>query len=100
MDWVRSLDALFVIATPALGRELGALRVIEVSEGTCRHVALLECVRPRERLEQPPPNDLESFLGSRRSPRRLHAPDHVAQPLKRLAPADAAHFRIVGLRVG
>ena len=31
-------------------------------------VALLEGVGPSDRLEQPPPHDLEAFLGGRRSP--------------------------------
>ena len=99
VDRVGGLDALLVVAVPALGRELGSLRAIEVGEGARGHVALLEGVRPGERLEQPPPHDLEAFLGRRRPPRRLHPPDHVAQPVQRLAPADAADLHVVGLRV-
>jgi hypothetical protein len=36
VDRVRGLDALLVVAALALGRELGALRVIEVGEGVVK----------------------------------------------------------------
>jgi hypothetical protein len=45
------LDTLLVVAALALGWELGALRVIEVGERSRGHVALLEGIRPGERLE-------------------------------------------------
>ncbi len=99
MDRVRGLNPLLVVATLALGRELGALRVIEVGEGARGHIALLEGVGPGERLEQPAPHNLEAFLGRRGPPRRLDSPHHVAQAVERLAPTNAAHLHVVGLRM-
>ena len=99
VDRIRGLDAFLVVATATLGRELGALCVIEVRERPRGHVTLFEGVGSGERLKQTPPHDLETFFGSRWTPRRLHAPNHVAQPVECLAPADAAHLHVVRLRV-
>ena len=59
----------------------------------------MNCAGIGQRLEQPPPHDLESLLGARRPPRGLDPADHVAQPIERLAPALAAHLDVVGLGV-
>ena len=91
---------LLVIGVAALGRELLVLRPVEVREGPRHHVAVLELRRIGQRLEQPPPHDLEALLGAGRTPRRLDAADHIAQPIERLAPALAADLDIIGLGVG
>jgi hypothetical protein len=61
-----------------LGRELGRLGAILVSEGARRNIALFESLRARERLKQAPPLDLETFLSRCRTPRRFHAPNDIA----------------------
>ena len=68
VDGICGLDAFLVVAAPTLGRELGALRVIEIRERARGHVALFEGVGSGERLEQAPPHDLETFLSGRRTP--------------------------------
>src|SRR5438552_1694122 len=68
MDWERSLDALLVVGVAALGRKFRALRAVEVRERARGYVTLLKMLRPRQRLEQAPPHDLEAFLGTRRPP--------------------------------
>ena len=75
------------------------LAAVAVRERPRHHVPVPEPRRVGERLEQPPPDDLEPFLGAGRPPRRFDAPDDVAQPVDRLAAALAAHFDVVGLRV-
>ena len=99
MDRVGRLDPLLVIGIAALGRELLVLRPVEVGEGPRHHVAVLELRRIGQRLEQPPPHDLETLLGARRPPRGLDAAHHIAQPIERLAPALAADLHVIGLGV-
>ena len=68
VDWIRRLHAFLVITPLALGRELRRLGVVKVREGPRRYIALLERLRPGQRLEQPPSHDLEALFGRRRSP--------------------------------
>ena len=100
MDGEGGPDAPLVVRGAAFGRELHALRTVGVGERAGGHVALLERLRPRQRLEQPPPHDLEAFLGARGPPGRLDPRHHVAQPVEGLAPAQAPHLRIVRLAMG
>ena len=99
MDRVCGRDPLFVVGGAALRRELLVLTAVEVGERAHDDVAVLEPLRVGERLEQSPADDLEAFLGAGRPPRRLDAPDDVAQPVERLAPALAADLDVVGARV-
>jgi hypothetical protein len=99
VDRIRRADALLVVAFAALGRKLGLLRAVEIGEGARHDVPVLELRRVGKRLEQAPANDLEALFGARRAPRGFDTPDDVAQPVERLAPARAADFDIVGLRV-
>ena len=99
MNRVGRLNAPLVVHRAALRRELDSLRTVQVGEGAGGDVALLEGVRPAERFEQPPPHDLEAFLGACRPPRGFDPGDDIAQPFQRLAPAQAAHFGIVRLGV-
>src|SRR5204863_64056 len=96
---IRGLDALFVVAASALGWKLGALRLIEICEGSRCDVPLFRCLDTNQRLEQAPSHDLEAFLGSGRTPRRFNAPHYVAEPVECLAPADASNLYVFGLRV-
>ena len=100
MDGVGGPDAPLVVRRTAFGRKLHALRAIGVGERAGGHVALLERLRPVQGLEQAPPHDLEAFLGARGPPGRFHPGHHVAQPVQRLAPPEAAHLRVVGRGVG
>jgi hypothetical protein len=75
------------------------LRAVEVVEGARHGVAGDELLFLDERLEQPPADDLEALLGAGRPPRGLDAPDGVAQPVQRRAPALAADLDVVGHRV-
>ena len=84
-----------VVGVAALRRELLVLTAVEVGERAHDDVAVLEPLRVGERLEQSPADDLEAFLGAGRPPRRLDAPDDVAQPVERLAPALAAHLDVI-----
>ena len=59
----------------------------------------MNCAGSDEWLEQPAADDLETFLGAGRPPRRLDTPDDVAEPVERLAPALAADLDVVGVRV-
>ena len=94
------LDPLLVVRVTARGRELLALGPIEVRERPGDHVPVRELRGVRERLEQPSPHDLEAFLGARRPPGRLDSPDHVSQPIERLASALSADLDVIGLGVG
>ena len=94
------LDPLLVVRVPTRGRELLALGPIEVRERPRDHVPVPELRGVRERLEQPSPHDLEAFLGARRPPGRLDPPDHVAQPVERLASALSADLDVIGPGVG
>ena len=73
---------------------------IELRECPRDHVPVLELRGVRERLEEPPPHDLEAFLGTRRPPGRLDAPDDVPQTIERLASALPANLDIIGLGMG
>ena len=100
MDRIGGPDPLLVVDVPTLGRKLLVLGPIELREGPCNHIPVLELRRVRERLEEPPPHDLETFLGTRRPPRRLDAPDDVPQAIERLAPALSSDLDVIGPRVG
>ena len=100
MDRVCGRDPLFVVGVAALRRELLVLTAVEVGERARDDVAVLEPRRVGERLEQPTADDLEAFLGAGRPPRRLDAPDDVAQPVERLAPALAADLDVGGACAG
>ena len=99
MDGIRRLDAFFVIAVAALGRELRLIGPVEIRECARHHVAVLELRCIGHRLEQAPPHNLEALLGTGRPPGRFHPANDVAQPLKRLASALAADLHIVRLRM-
>ena len=99
MDRIGRLDPVLVVEVAALGREFLMLGPVEVVEGAGDRVARDELGLFDQRLEQPPPDDLEAFLGAGRRPRRLHPPDDVAQPRQRRPAARAAHLLVVGLRV-
>jgi hypothetical protein len=99
VDGIGGLDALLVIGGAALGRKLRLLCSIEVGEGPRHDVAVFVLRRIRDRLEEPPADDLESLFGARRAPGGLYAPHHVTQPVERLPPSLAAYFHIVRLRM-
>jgi hypothetical protein len=67
VDRESGLDAPLVIACAAVWREFGRLRAVEIREGARRQVALLVEIA-RDRLEQAPPHDLETFLRRCRPP--------------------------------
>ena len=100
MNRIGGLDPLLVADIPTLGWELLVLAPIELSECPRNHIPVLELRRVRERLEEPTPHDLETFLGTRRSPGRFDAPDDVPQAIERLAPALSADLDIIGPGVG
>src|SRR5688500_14974657 len=99
MDRVCRLDSLLILCVPTLGRELRLLRPVEVRQRARHYIAVLELSRICQRLEQPPPHDLETFLGAGWSPRGFHPPHDVAKPIKRLAPTLTANLDIISLRV-
>src|SRR5688572_23714806 len=95
MDGEGSLNALLVVGAPRdLERKFAGFGPIELGERSGRHVAMLEHVA-LHRLEQPPANDLEAFLGGCRPPRGFETPDNVAEPVERLAAADAADLDVI-----
>src|SRR5262245_8201959 len=98
MDRISSLQSLFVIGISAFRREFLMLRAIKVGEGTRDDVAIFKLNRIYHRLKQPPPNNLKSFFGTGRPPRRLNPADNVPKSIERLAPAYATDLHIVGLR--
>ena len=90
------MDPLLVVDVPALRRELLVLGPIELRKCPRDHIPVRELRGVRERLEEPPPHDLEAFLGARRPPGRLDASDDVAQAIERLAPALSTDLDIIG----
>src|SRR5690606_24154894 len=68
MNRVGGLDALLVIAAPALWGELRRLRAIQVGKGPRGYVALLISLGPCEGLEKSTPHNLEAFLRGGRPP--------------------------------
>ena len=100
MDRIGGLDPLLVVDIPALRRELLVLGPIELRECPRNYVPVLELLGVRERLEEPPPHDLEAFLRTRRPPGRINAPDDVPQAIERLAPALPTDLDIIGPGVG
>jgi hypothetical protein len=50
-------------------------------------------------LKEPSSNDFETLFGAGRAPRRLYAPDRIAESIERCAPALSAYFNIVRLRM-
>jgi hypothetical protein len=53
-----------------------------------------------QRLEQPPPHDLEAFLGARRPPRCLHATDGIMYSAECFPPTLTANLLVACLRMG
>jgi len=100
VDGVRRLDAPFIVGVPAFRWKLGALVLVQFGEGLGRHIPLLEGIRPGQRLEQPPPYNLEALFGGGGPPRGFQPSHHVPQPVQRLPAPDAAHLDIVRLRMG
>ena len=99
MDGVSGLEAALVVGGAALGGKLHPLLPVQLPEGAGRQVALLEGVRPYQRLEQPTAHDLEALLGAGRLPRRVDPAQHVAQPVQGAASSKPPHLRVVRLGV-
>ena len=100
MDRICSPDPLLVVDIPTLRRKLLVLCPIKLRKCPRNHVPVLELRRVRERLEEPPPHDLEAFLGTRQPPGRLDASDDVPQAVERLAPALPTDLDVIGPGVG
>src|SRR5262245_1928860 len=98
MNGIGGLDAPLVIASPTVRGKLSRLRLIEIGESARRHIAMFELI-PRDRLEQPPPHDLEALFGGCGTPGGLDASHHVSQPVEGLSAAYAAHLDVVRLRM-
>ena len=100
MDRIGGLDPLLVVDIPALRRKLLVLGPIELRKCPRDHIPVRELRGVRERLEEPPPHDLEAFLRTRRPPGRLDASDDVPQAIERLAPALPTDLDVIGPGVG
>ena len=99
VDRVGRFDPLLVVRVAAIRRELGLVLAVPVGEGAGDHVAVFEEIGIPNRLEEPPPNDLEPLLRARRPPGGFHPPDDVAQAIQRLAPPLPANLHVVGASV-
>jgi len=99
VDGVGRPDALLVVRLAAVRRELLVLGAIEVVEGPRHRIARHEILLVHDRFEKPSADNLEPFLGARRPPGGLHAPDHVAQTVQGLPSPLASDLGIVGLRM-
>ena len=64
------------------------------------HVPILELPGIRKRLEEAPRHDPGTFLGTRRPPGRLDAPNGVPQAIERLTSAPPTDLEFIGLGVG
>ena len=65
---VSCLEALLVVRIAAVGREFLLLRAVKLHEGFGGRVAGDEQLRVRNGLEEPTPDNLETFLGAGRPP--------------------------------
>ena len=95
MNWVGCGAPLLVVGVAALRRKLLVLDAVDVGERAGDDVPVLELHRIGERLEQPPPDDFEPFLGAGWPPGRLDAADDVPQSVERLPEALAANLHVV-----
>jgi hypothetical protein len=68
MDRVSSLQSLFIIGVSALGRKLLVLSSVEVIKRPGYSISGRELIRIDEWFEEPPPDDLKSFLRTGWSP--------------------------------
>src|SRR2546426_5089059 len=99
MDRVGGLQSPFVVAVLTLRRKLLSMCSVEVRECLRGSIACDELVFPAQRLEQPPTDDFETFIGARWPPRRLDAAYCISQASKRNLPAFAADFNVLGFPV-
>ena len=95
MDGVRSPDPLLVVRIAAVRREFLLIGTVQIGKGPCYHIAIPELSLFEERLEQPPPHNLKPLFCACRSPRGLHASNHVPKPVQCFAPTLTANLHII-----
>ena len=78
VDGIRRLEPFLIIRIAAFRGEFLLLRAVKLHERLGGSVAGDVQLRVGDRLKQPPPDNLETFLGTRRPPGRFHAADGVA----------------------
>ena len=100
MNRVRRFDTPFIFRFPAITREFLWLTAIEVHKGLDHAIARGKERRLRDRLEEPPPHDLESFFRVSRSPWRLDAPKDILKAHSRFPATFAAGLGIRGWNGG
>src|SRR5687768_4115924 len=97
MNWVSCVHSLFVFRIVAFRGELLMLRPVKIVESTRDGVAGDKLGLFNDRLEEPSSDDLETFFGAGRPPRRLYATNGIPKSIQSGATSLSAHFDIVRL---
>src|SRR5260370_30322355 len=100
VNGVRRFDTPFIFRLPAITRKFLWLTAIEVYKGLDHAIARGKERRLRDRLEEPPPHDLESFFRVSRSPWRLDASKDILKAHSRFPASFAARLGIRGRNGG